>query len=245
MQPLGDVLMAKFSSFAHRCINLDETNLEEEKVMRGEGVVDLDFYNDDQEQQASISKTTTITPSKPSHVSESEPQYALPGDLVELVVKDSDMTRVKQGFVLCKAHFSIPVCYKFEAVISTVPFLTSTSDESSANVNITPILIGTSCLLYTQAIEIPVYVTKLINILTKPNGEIIQRNPRFIFPTKSPSSSYSSSSVTGITATVELRIAERTRICLETFEQNPVLGRFILRSKGQTLAIGRVSKLIK
>jgi peptide chain release factor subunit 3 len=44
-------------------------------------------------------------------------------------------------------------------------------------------------------------------------------------------------------AAVSCRIGLDKGICVETFEQNPQMGRFTLRDEGKTIAIGKITKL--
>ena len=86
---------------------------------------------------------------------------------------------------------------------------------------------GTEFQLHLNGVDMMVYCSQLI-ALTNTSGAAIKAKPRCI--------------TSGASAQVELTFSKP--ICIETYAECKALGRFVLRQKGQTVAVGLVLALI-
>ncbi|TFJ84718.1 hypothetical protein NSK_003750 [Nannochloropsis salina CCMP1776] len=141
----------------------------------------------------------------------------------EITLQGVDPARISIGSVLCKGKAAVPVSCRFAAQITTL---------SSLSV---PILRGTPFQMHVQSLEIPVNATRLTATLAKPlseegrgAAEVKKERPRCL---------------TGnMLALVEFQCARP--VCVERFEDSRPLGRFILRQKGETVAVGIVTEIL-
>lgn len=121
-----------------------------------------------------------------------------------------------------------------------------------------------------QSLEIPVHASSLVALLKKPTagsaaaasagglllGEVKQEKPRCVVSLR-PSTHTHTHTIThthshtpirpsclvgGALASVELR-APRP-VCIERYEDSRALGRFVLRQKGETVAVGMVTEVL-
>jgi elongation factor 1 alpha-like protein len=157
------------------------------------------------------------------------------GEHAELTLQGVDIARMSIGSVLCKGKAAVPVSRRFVAQITTLPTLG------------TPILKGTQFQMHMQSLEMPVHATRLVATLKKPlpegcgggGGEgggatvveaenIKQAKPRCLMG--------------GVLALVEMRC--QRPICLERYEDSRALGRFVLRQKGETVAVGMITEIL-
>eukprot|EP00611_Tribonema_gayanum_P020561 TRINITY_DN3768_c0_g2_i2.p1 TRINITY_DN3768_c0_g2~~TRINITY_DN3768_c0_g2_i2.p1 ORF type:complete len:342 (+),score=77.97 TRINITY_DN3768_c0_g2_i2:438-1463(+) len=143
-----------------------------------------------------------------------QPGPARAGDSVEVTLTGVDVTRMVPGSCLCKARTPVPVAEKLEAQVATLDALA------------VPLIRGTEFLLHLQGVDITAHVSKLI-ALTNSAGTVIKARPRCV-----PS---------GATAHVQLTLSRP--ICVERYADCRALGRFVLRQKGQTVAVGLVLEL--
>ncbi|KAG5178193.1 P-loop containing nucleoside triphosphate hydrolase protein [Tribonema minus] len=143
-----------------------------------------------------------------------QPGPARAGDSVEVTLTGVDVTRMVPGSCLCKARSPVPVAEKLEAQVATLDALA------------VPLIRGTEFLLHLQGVDITAHVSKLI-ALTNSAGTVIKARPRCV-----PS---------GATAHVQLTLSRP--ICVERYSDCRALGRFVLRQKGQTVAVGLVLEL--
>lgn len=150
-------------------------------------------------------------------------ETAQAGEHAELMLQGVDIARMSIGSVLCKGKAAVPVSRRFGAQITTLPSLG------------TPILRGTQFQLHLQSLEMPVNTTRLIATLHKPlseegvaSAEIKQERPRCL--------------TGGLLALVELRC--QRPMCVERYDESRSLGRFILRQKGETVAVGMVTEIL-
>ncbi|GAB6029029.1 HBS1-like protein [Chamberlinius hualienensis] len=140
---------------------------------------------------------------------------AFAGDQVVLSLSGVDITNVTVGCVVCDTSQPIKAATRFRARI--VVF----------NID-TPITRGYQAVLHYQCLSEPVVVKKLISQLHKGTGEALKNNPRCL--TKQTN------------ALVELEVSRP--ICVEEYKDFKELGRFMLRSKGATLAAGVVTQIL-
>jgi elongation factor 1 alpha-like protein len=82
-------------------------------------------------------------------------------------------------------------------------------------------------MFHSQCLSEPTVVSKLVSILNKNSGEVIQKHPRCL--TKQ------------MNAIIELKF--HRPVCLELYRENKVLGRFMLRYSGKTIAAGMISEI--
>jgi len=150
-------------------------------------------------------------------------ETAQAGEHAELTLQGVDIARMSIGSVLCKGKAAVPVSRRFGAQITTLPSLG------------TPILRGTQFQLHLQSLEMPVNATRLVATLHKPlseegvaSAEIKQERPRCL--------------TGGGLALVELRCQKP--MCVERFDDSRSLGRFVLRQKGETVAVGMITEIL-
>lgn len=150
-------------------------------------------------------------------------ETAQAGEHAELTLQGVDIARMSIGSVLCKGKAAVPVSRRFGAQITTLPSLG------------TPILRGTQFQLHLQSLEMPVNATRLVATLHKPlseegvaSAEIKQERPRCL--------------TGGVLALVELRCQKP--MCVERFDDSRSLGRFVLRQKGETVAVGMITEIL-
>jgi len=90
---------------------------------------------------------------------------------------------------------------------------------------------GFNCVLHVHAAQEEVTITALLHKLEKGTGRKSKKAPGF--------------ATKGMSIIARLQITGTAgNICVERFEDYPQLGRFTLRDQGQTIAIGKITKLI-
>eukprot|EP01090_Pellita_catalonica_P016884 TRINITY_DN497_c0_g2_i1.p1 TRINITY_DN497_c0_g2~~TRINITY_DN497_c0_g2_i1.p1 ORF type:complete len:472 (+),score=98.07 TRINITY_DN497_c0_g2_i1:107-1417(+) len=141
-----------------------------------------------------------------------------PGENIKLVISGVRFSNVSSGFVICSADNQIVPVSRFEAQIYVLELLEKK-----------PILSGGyEAILHAHtAIEectILGFVTGLDN-----KGKRTGVRPKFIKKLES----------------AICRIQTSQPICLETYKDNPQLGRFSIRDEGKTIAIGKITSIPK
>eukprot|EP00904_Undaria_pinnatifida_P000821 jgi/Undpi1/1073/HiC_scaffold_10.g04536.m1 len=133
------------------------------------------------------------------------------GDNAEMTLSGVDAARVVVGNVVCKAGRVLPAVRRFNAQIVALPALE------------VPVIKGTEFELHMHNLDVMVHCSKLVS-LTNTAGEVLKARPRCI-----PSGS-----------TAHIRITCQRPICLEKYGDCRPLGRFVLRQRGATVAVGLV-----
>ncbi|KAI3634308.1 hypothetical protein MIR68_007912 [Amoeboaphelidium protococcarum] len=139
--------------------------------------------------------------------------FAVSGDSVRLSFSGVEENQVFGESVLCSPSSPVSMSCAVEVQILTF------------DIKI-PVILGSELLFHRQSINEPVVVTKLINLKDKATGEITKQKPRAV-----PKQSI---------ATVELKLKSGKPIAFEPFKTSKEYGRFMLRSKGETVAAGIV-----
>eukprot|EP00794_Sanderia_malayensis_P004740 gene4740-5363_t len=140
-------------------------------------------------------------------------KWSASGDHVTMTVTGVDIAHVSVGSILCDTICPIKVTSRINARV--VVF----------NIEL-PIIRGFMVIFHCQSLSETATITKLISTLNKNTGEIAQKRPRFL-----PKHS---------NALIEIQTARP--ICAELFKDNKVLGRFMLRYTGKTIAAGVITE---
>ncbi|KAA6413256.1 MAG: putative translation release factor erf3 [Lasallia pustulata] len=149
---------------------------------------------------------------------EDEIQQATCGDQVRIRVRGVEEEDIMPGFVLCSSKRLVHCVSAFEAQI----VLLELKNILSA---------GFNCVLHVHSAIEEVTFAALLHKLEKGTGRKSKKPPAFAAKGQS------------IIARLEV-IGGAGSICVERFEDYAQLGRFTLRDQGQTIAIGKVTKLI-
>ena len=168
-------------------------------------------------------------------------EAALVGQTVEISLSgldDDPLNVLRVGQVLCEAYRPVPLAREVEARIQTFDALKI------------PMIKGTQLNCHHQNVELSAIVSKLISLETssaagsgatkkhkqketslieKSNAKGKKRRPRRISKNES--------------GVIRLKFAQH--ICIEKYEDNKQLGRFVLRSNGDTVASGMILKISK
>lgn len=140
---------------------------------------------------------------------------AFAGDMVSCVVLGVEMNKLHRGCVLSDPLIPCQATNRFEARIITFQ-------------NVSAILLkGTPVEVHINGSYENGEVRKLISLLNKQTGELVQQRPRCVAKNSS--------------AIIRLKL-ERV-VCCEMYEDNKDLGRFMLRSYGKTIAAGLITKI--
>ncbi|KAJ4345957.1 translation termination factor GTPase eRF3 [Ascochyta clinopodiicola] len=140
------------------------------------------------------------------------------GDQVRIRLRGVEEEDILPGYVLCSPKRPVNCVSTFEAQIVLL-------DIKSI------FTAGFNCVLHVHAAQEEVTISALLHKLEKGTGRKSKKAPGFA--TKGMS----------IIARVEVT-GTAGSICVERFEDYPQLGRFTLRDQGQTIAIGKITKLI-
>lgn len=136
------------------------------------------------------------------------------GDSATITLSNIDMSNVIVGSILCSPAHPIQTTTSFQARI--VVF----------NVDI-PITKGFPVILHYQSMSEPAVIKKLVCQLHKSTGEVVKKKPRCI----------------GKQTSALIEIETSRPICLEVYKDIKELGRFMLRTGGQTIAAGLVTQI--
>ena len=141
-------------------------------------------------------------------------KFALAGDAVELTLTQEDTSLFETGSVLCSLHNRIKPTERIRVKIITLELAL-------------PFTLGQNLILHCHSATAPVKVTKMLSLHDPRTGEEIKKKPRILKSFQ--------------TATVELSLLKKT--CVERYEDYPSLGRIVLRLGGQTVGVGKVTKI--
>lgn len=139
------------------------------------------------------------------------------GENVNITLKGIDENLIHQGDVLCEISSPINVVTEFVAQL----ILTNLPQDKVL------FTIKSSGVFHSHTNVSNIEVVKILAEQDKKTGEIITKLPKYV----------KSNSVSTIHFKVE------HPICLETFKDNPIFGRFVLRDEGLTIGFGKVLHL--
>lgn len=140
---------------------------------------------------------------------------AYAGDIITTSAIGVDMDKFYRGCILCDPVIPCHATNRFQARI---------------------IMFQNACTILIKGTPIEVHINgsyecgevrKLISLLNKKTGELIQRKPRCVAQNSS--------------AIIQLKLSRV--VCCELYEDNKDLGRFMIRSYGKTIATGLISKI--
>jgi len=149
---------------------------------------------------------------------EEEVQIASSGDQVKIRVRGVEEEDILPGFVLCSAKRPVHCVSAFEAQIRILDLKSILSA-------------GFNCVLHVHSAIEEVQFAELLHKLQKGTGRKSKKPPTHAKRGES------------IIARLEV-IGGAGAVCVEKFEDYAQLGRFTLRDQGQTIAIGKITKLI-
>ncbi len=100
-------------------------------------------------------------------VDQEKKKFALPGDNVVLAIdpKDSDVSNLKYGSILCHLSYPMPLAKKFTAEIEVFEFER-------------PLLRGETTLMHIGLNKVLAVMSKIHNTISKEDGKILKKNPR-------------------------------------------------------------------
>eukprot|EP00823_Brevimastigomonas_motovehiculus_P005732 TRINITY_DN4274_c0_g1_i1.p1 TRINITY_DN4274_c0_g1~~TRINITY_DN4274_c0_g1_i1.p1 ORF type:complete len:673 (-),score=184.30 TRINITY_DN4274_c0_g1_i1:1117-3135(-) len=151
-------------------------------------------------------------------IDEDEVSCAYAGENVVLRTKGVDEEEVHTGYVLCSPGKLAKSSIHFEAQIAVLDLIDSH-----------PILTaGYNCVLHVHTAAVECQISKLVAEYDKATMQPSKKRPRFLS--------------TGTFANV--RIEMEDSVVVEVFKEFPSLGRFTLRDEGQTIAIGKILRLL-
>ncbi|CAO2658324.1 Nn.00g060470.m01.CDS01 [Neocucurbitaria sp. VM-36] len=140
------------------------------------------------------------------------------GDQVRIRLRGVEEEDILPGYVLCSPKRPVHCVSQFEAQVVLL-------DIKSI------MTAGFNCVLHVHAAQEEVTITALLHKLEKGTGRRSKKAPGF--------------ATKGMSIIARLQITGTAgSICVERFEDYPQLGRFTLRDQGQTIAIGKITKLI-
>jgi len=149
---------------------------------------------------------------------EDEVQQVVSGEQARIRLRGVEEDDVLPGFVLCSPSRPVHCVKSFEAQIVLLELRSILSA-------------GFNCVLHVHSATEEVTFSALLHKLEKGTGRKSKKAPGFA--TKGMS----------IIARLEV-ISGAGAICVERFEDYPQMGRFTLRDQGQTIAIGKITKLL-
>lgn len=149
---------------------------------------------------------------------EDEIPHAMVGDQVRLRLRGIEEEDVLPGFVLCSPKRLVHCVREFEAQINIVELKSILSA-------------GFNCVIHVHAATEEVTFASLLHKLEPRTGRKSKKAPAF--------------AAKGQNIIARLQVTSSAgKVCVERFEDYPQLGRFTLRDQGQTIAVGKITKLI-
>merc|ERR1711939_1281145 len=149
---------------------------------------------------------------------EDEVERAMTGEQVRLRIKGAEEGDISPGFVLCSPKRPVHCVTSFEAQIRLLELKSILSA-------------GFQCVLHVHSATEEVTFASLLHKLEPKTNRKSKKPPGF------------AKQGMNIIARLEV-IGGAGAVCVERFEDYPQLGRFTLRDQGQTIAIGKITKLI-
>ncbi|KAJ9607097.1 translation termination factor GTPase eRF3 [Cladophialophora chaetospira] len=149
---------------------------------------------------------------------EDEVPHATCGDQVRMRLRGIEEEDIMPGFVLCSPKRLVHCVKEFEAQINIVELKSILSA-------------GFNCVLHVHAATEEVTFAALLHKLEPRTNRKSKKPPPF--------------AAKGQNIIARLQVTSGGgKICVERFEDYPQLGRFTLRDQGQTIAVGKITKLI-
>lgn len=149
---------------------------------------------------------------------EEEIPHATCGEQVRLRLRGIEEEDIMPGFVLCSPKRLVHCVREFEAQINIVDLKSILSA-------------GFNCVLHVHAATEEVTFAALLHKLEPKTGRKSKKPPPF--------------AAKGQNIIARLQVTSGGgKICVERFEDYPQLGRFTLRDQGQTIAVGKITRLI-
>jgi len=149
---------------------------------------------------------------------EEEIPYATCGDQIRLRIRGVEEEDIMPGFVLCSPKRLVHCVSAFEAQINIVDLRSILSA-------------GFNCVCHVHSATEEVTFEALLHKLEPRTGRKSKKPPPFASK--------------GMAIIARLRVTSGGgKICVERFEDYPQLGRFTLRDQGQTIAVGKITKLL-
>lgn len=152
---------------------------------------------------------------KQVEVRDSRAQRAFAGDIVTTVATGIEMNQYYRGCILSDPLIPCQVTNRFQARI--IMFQNANSI----------IIKGTPIEVHINGTFESGEVRRLISLLNKNTGELVQKKPRCLSKNSS--------------AIIQLKLSRV--VCCELYEDNKDLGRFMMRSYGKTIAAGLITKI--
>ncbi|KAK6346603.1 translation termination factor GTPase eRF3 [Orbilia brochopaga] len=149
--------------------------------------------------------------------SDEELQHAMCGDQVRLRLRGVEEEDILPGYVLSSVRNPVNCVSTFEAQIHII-------DLKSI------LTAGFNCVMHVHAAIEEVRFEALLHVLEKGTGRKSRKPPNF--------------AKRGQAIIARLETASGSPFCIERFEDYPQMGRFTLRDQGQTIAIGKITKLV-
>ncbi|XP_071501814.1 uncharacterized protein [Diadema antillarum] len=147
-------------------------------------------------------------------VHDEDARWACAGDHTTIVVTGVDQMNLTIGSVICNYQDPIKATTRFQARV--VIF----------NIEV-PLTKGFPVLVHYQSVSETAVIKRLLSILHKSTGEVIQKKPKCL--TKH------------MNAIIEIETSRP--VCLELYKDYKELGRFMLRYGGSTIAAGVITEL--
>ncbi|KAK9432412.1 P-loop containing nucleoside triphosphate hydrolase protein [Lipomyces doorenjongii] len=148
---------------------------------------------------------------------EAEANTAVCGEQVKLRLKGVEEDDVQVGFVLSSVDYPVHTVTAFEAQIAIIELKSILSA-------------GFTCVIHVHTAIEEVTFAALLHKLEKSTNRRSKKPPAF--------------ATRGMKIIARLEVVSTTGFCIERFEDYPQLGRFTLRDQGNTIAIGKVTKLL-
>ncbi|KAK9246774.1 P-loop containing nucleoside triphosphate hydrolase protein [Lipomyces tetrasporus] len=148
---------------------------------------------------------------------EAEASTAVCGEQVKLRLKGVEEEDVQVGFVLSSVDHPVHTVIAFEAQIAIIELKSILSA-------------GFTCVIHVHTAIEEVTFAALLHKLEKSTNRKSKKPPAF--------------ATRGMKIIARLEVVSTTGFCIERFEDYPQLGRFTLRDQGNTIAIGKVTKLL-
>jgi len=149
---------------------------------------------------------------------EDEVPHATSGEQVRMRIKGAEEEDIFPGFVLCSTKRPVHNVTTFEAQIRLLELKSILSA-------------GFNCVIHVHSATEEVTFAELLHKLEPKTNRKSKKPPGF--------------AKAGMNIIARLQIIGGAgSVCVERFEDYPQLGRFTLRDQGQTIAIGKITKLI-
>lgn len=149
---------------------------------------------------------------------EDEIDAATCGEQIRVKLRNIEEEDILPGFVLCSVKRPVHCVSAFEAQIQILELKSILSA-------------GFNCVMHVHSATEEITFADLLHTLQKGTGRRSKKKPTH------------ATRGMGIIARLEVTGAAGS-VCVERFEDYPQLGRFTLRDQGQTIAIGKITKLI-